>query len=115
MNNNLEFANTVKKRRGRKITILKIILPVVFWSFVGAIVYFAAPESHFVIAGFFVLLAIALFTTTRLFTISLTFNLSATLLVILALILRYLKLGSPFNLTLIGLILILLFLYLRAK
>ena len=106
---------SIKKRRQRKITFLKIILPILFWGIWGLVVYFLSPNNPLTISLFFLFLALGLFTLIKLFSHSLIFTLLATFLICLALLLRFFRLEDPLNLSLITLILILSIIYLRAK
>ena len=106
---------TLKKRRQRKITFFKIILPLFFWSLWGAIVYFLPPSNPLTIGLFFLLLTLGLFTFIKLLSHSLVFALAVASLICLTLLLRFFRLEDPLNLGLITLILILSIIYLRAK
>ena len=106
---------TLKKRRQKKVTLLKIILPLLFWSLWGAVVYFLSPNNPLTIGLFFLFLTLGIFTLVKLLSHNLPFAIITTSLICLALLLRFFRLEDPFNLGLIALILVLSIVYLRAK
>ena len=105
----------LKKRRAKKRTWVKIALPATFWIVLATIVYLIPPENQTIVGLFFLLLGLSLFTTFRLLTTHLAFTFITTFLIILGLLLRHLRLENPLNLSLIGLISILSFIYLKMK